>query len=169
LPPIPSGAAPLDQLPAFGTPRFKSAEAVKAHLRKPAWIPSTYDHGLPTPAEVRSNVAKVYNALIDIRNVWDGLTYPLERRSFQQGGQWSDENDLEAISHRVIAELRNLHLNGATSPGFRTLPGIPYGLEDDNFSYHQRIYWVCFLLRHYKRHAGQFMKDIGISVFVATI
>jgi hypothetical protein len=134
-------------------------------------MPSAYDDGTPTTNdELLVNVAKIYDALIDLREVWDDVRYPELFDKFRSGGAWGkDLAKIELMARRIVAEVRRLHVNGAIAMAFKSDPPLPVKQEDQDFTFSQRIHWVAYLLKHSKRFADLCMTESSVPVRMARI
>jgi hypothetical protein len=131
-----------DQLPAFTTSLFPNNDIMTAYLNAPTWMPSAYDYGTPTTNDdLLVNVAKIYDALIDLREVWDDVRYPELFDKFRSDGAWGkDPAKIELMARRIVAEVRRFHVNESIAMTFKSDSPLPVKPEDQEFTFPQRIH-----------------------------
>jgi hypothetical protein len=85
--------------PPFAGFTFADPKAAAKYRNEPVWRPITGVQGIDeAKAEYRVYIEKIYNALIDIRDVWDKDEYPGLVAHFAVGGRRNDPMALEAIA-----------------------------------------------------------------------
>ena len=104
---IPQGAT---QLPDLGTTTFADMQEANAYLEAPVWKPSIGTYGFPqSSGDHFKCVAKIQNAIVDLRDVRDKNSNPHEIQKFRLGGAWSNPKDVKAISSAVFDAIMNIH------------------------------------------------------------
>lgn len=161
-------------LPKFPGRLFSSSTKLTAHLAKPQWKTTTGNWGVPSiPVDGQACLTKVYNALVNVDDVWDKETHRKEHDMFLVGGDWSGPKDLQATAAWIIQAITNVHEKGLSGrPGQQLrLPGVlmQYDIFDQDFTFQQRLHWTCFLMEHYKFHAHRFMMLTAVDAHVARI
>jgi hypothetical protein len=137
---------------------------------QPVWLPNTGVQGIDeAKAEYRVYIEKIYNALIDIRDVWDKDEYPGLVAHFAVGGRRIDPMALDAIAQLVFHMAIKIHREGASGLAFRKVAVLSSHEYDRNSSFIQRICFVAFLLKHFKYAANMFMQQSGIETRIALI
>jgi hypothetical protein len=123
-----------------------------------------------THGDMVSCISKLYNALVNLDEVWDKQSHPEDYERFLAGGGWSDPQDLHAVSLCIHNALMKLHTRGVQGPMLR-LPGNfrQPAANDVDFTFGQRLYWTSFLLRRYKAHDNRFMCQNAVEAHVARI
>lgn len=145
-------------------------QEANAYLEAPVWKPSIGTYSFPqSSGDHFKCVAKIQNAIVDLRDVRDKNSNPHEIQKFRLGGAWSNPKDVKAISSAVFDAIMNIHkirLRGIAHRHTNTQQATE---QNQNFTFHQRLHWTAFLLQHYKEHANLFMNQLRINVVVARI
>jgi hypothetical protein len=132
-------------------------------MHHPHWRPLPKSHGVPQTEEDRlPYVKKIYDALVDIDNVFDGTPFPTDKGRFQAGyGVWgTDPACVEAVAHEVVEICMSLHDRGATGVALGRFPALKQLHEaDKKLTFPQRIHFMALLFRHFKFHANHVMQS----------
>jgi hypothetical protein len=162
--------------PNVRQPRFRNAlEAWDKHLLVPCWKPLAGTFGIPMTAERQVHepgllpyVVQLCNAFTDCSDPYDARPDMLSR--FQPGCIYTPD-DIEAISHVLVASAVNLHTIGAVSISLKRLPGkIPTPDRNDaRLTFAQRIFCLATLVKHYKEKAVPLMQLVLHEDFLVGI
>lgn len=148
-------------------PKFADPLSAQAHLLTPVWRPESGEYGIPQNSEgMMPFVYQLYNAFLDVSEVYDAHLNSHYAAHFSPGGVWSQNlDDVEAISHIVVSGAVNLHTRGTIGLQFKHMPEtLPApGTPGSRLTFGQRIWYLATLIRHYKIHAESLMRQIRIE------
>ncbi|KAF1916512.1 hypothetical protein BDU57DRAFT_234434 [Ampelomyces quisqualis] len=149
---------------------FGNVRAAHEYLRQPKLTPTMGNTGCPvTSGDAMYCVRKIYNALISVDAVWDKEIHSEDFIRFLDGGSWSDPKDLQAVTFHISGTLGGMHKGQQQGPPLQ-FPDLREPMPQDvAFTFHQRLHWTCFLLKHYKAHANRFMCLVAVEAHVARI
>lgn len=158
------------QLPNYHASSFSGPKDLNAHIKKPAWKPTAGVYGGPiTHLDLELYTSKVYNALVNIQEVWDKDDCPIHFEKFHAGGDCSNPRDLEATAILLVNQCIKIHRDGLTGFMFQRASSAPPHQYDIELTFPQRIHWVAFLLEHYKQHAFRVMCQLGVDSYLGCI
>lgn len=161
-------------------PRFQnSVEAWSKHLLTPGWRPPAGTYGMPLNAAGKVDdagmlqyVAQLYNAFIDISDVYDTDNHRSSLERFQPNGAYTRNlDDIEAVCHVVVGTASCVHTHGVTSLAHKRVAGkIPQPNHPNHqFTFAQRIWLLACLAKHYKYHADALMRMCLLEDYIVGI
>ncbi|KNG45227.1 hypothetical protein TW65_08065 [Stemphylium lycopersici] len=160
-----SSSAQPKPLPKFTASVFETPRGAAEYLNEAVWRPTSCEIGIPTCSEeYLAYVKKIYDALIDISDVWDADRFPRLIADFAEGGRWSNQQDLDAIAQFTVYMVMKLHRNGTTGLAFLREPVMSLHEYDVGANIAQRLHFIAYLLRHMKSVADLFMQQVGVEV-----
>jgi hypothetical protein len=153
--------------------RIPDSKMARSYTDHPRWRPLPKSHGVPQTEEDRlPYVKKIYDAIVDISDIYDDAVFPTDAGRFEAGyGVWGTAPAcIEAVAHEVVEVCMNLHNKGATGFALARFPALRQLHDaDKKFTFPQRIHFMALLLRHFKFHANHVMQSHFTMQYAARI
>lgn len=151
---------------------FQNIAEARQVMATPILRPFSKDYGVPTNDQDRlPYVLKVYDAFIDVSDVHDQYFHGDAEKFDSQTGIWRDRRAVEGMSHIIVDCAVTLHTKGIRGLLFKCNLELrkmkPY---DRTFTFPERIYFMCYLIRHHKSSAHMVMtSESMIEEYLAKI
>lgn len=167
---IPVLQPPLAQLPPLTQFHFHNPQEVDNYLGVRIPFATTGTFGMPiSTAEHGQYVVKLYDAMVNLKNVGDHQQNPHDVAKFQVGGMWSDPKAIEAIVHTVIGIAKMIHMYGVAGLDYKSPARPPNQDFDRSLTFPQRMFFLRFMLDHYKSHANRIMRQTRLEAYIANV